>query len=142
MTNSATNILYQAYVGRVATSSSNTISVFVDDNAIAVATTGTLAGNTNRTWYDGISYAPVALANFRVNNIVRDSAAHTTTLTWNSIAPDSSLSFPVYSVQKKLSLTDPNWLTIASNLFSAGNTTSFTDITATDSSAFYRITSP
>jgi hypothetical protein len=142
VTNSATNILYQAYVGRVATSSSNTISVFVDDNAIAVATTGTLAGNTNRTWYDGISYAPVALANFRVNNIVRDSAAHTTTLTWNSIAPDSSLSFPVYSVQKKLSLTDPNWLTIASNLFSAGNTTSFTDITATDSSAFYRITSP
>jgi hypothetical protein len=142
VTNSATNFLYQTYVGRVAASSSNTISVFVDDNAVAVATSGTLAGNTNRTCYDGFSYALVAPANFRVINIVRDSAAHTTTLTWNSIAPDSSLSFPVYSVQKKVSLTDPNWLTIASNLFSAGNNTSFTDQTATGASAFYRITSP
>src|SRR5262249_17095405 len=43
LTNSATNFLYQAYVGRVAASISNTISVFVDDNPVAVASTGTLA---------------------------------------------------------------------------------------------------
>jgi hypothetical protein len=142
LTNSATNFLYQAYVGRVSASSSNTISVLVDDNAVAVATIGTLAANTNRTWYDGISYAPVAPANFGVVNIVYDPAAHTTTLTWKSTAPDSSLSLPIYSVQKKQSLTDANWTTIASGVFSVGTYTSFTEQTASETSSFYRITSP
>jgi hypothetical protein len=142
VTNSATNFLYQAYVGRVSASSSNTISVFVDDNPVAVATIGTLAANTNRTWYDGISYAPVAPANFRVVNIVYDSAAHTTTLTWKSTAPNSSLSLPVYSVQKKQSMTDANWITVATDIFSAGTNTTYTDQNASGTSAFYRITSP
>jgi hypothetical protein len=142
LTNSSTNFLYQACVGRVSASSSNTIAVFVDDNATAVATTGTLAGNTNRTSYDGISYAAVRLANLQLTKILHDPAGPTTTLTWNSIAPNSSLSLPVYSVQRKLSLNDLNWTTIASGIFSAGTNTSFTDQTAIGTSAFYRITSP
>lgn len=142
LTNSATNFLYQAYVGRITASSSNTIAVFVDDNAVAVATIGTLAGNTNRTWYDGISYALVTPANLQVTEIFHNPGNHTTTLTWNSIPPESSLGLPAYSVQKKQSLTDANWLTIASALFSAGTNTSFTDQPATSTSVFYRITSP
>jgi hypothetical protein len=139
-TNSATNFLYQAYLGRVS-ASSNTISVFIDDNAVAVATITTLAGNTNRTWYDGISYAPVTTANLKVTIILHNPADNTTTITWNSIPPDSSLALPVYSAQKKQSLTDPNWITIGS-VFSAGTNTSFMDQTASGTSAFYRITSP
>jgi hypothetical protein len=142
LTNSATNFLYQAYVGRVAASNSNNISVFVDDNAAAVATTGTLAGNTNRTWYDGISYAAVISANLQLTQILHDPGGHSTTLTWSSTAPNSSLSLPVYSVQRKLSLSGSNWTTIASGIFSAGTNTSFTDPTAVGTSAFYRITSP
>ena len=142
LTNSATNFLYQAYVGRATASSSNTIAIFVDDNAAAVATIGTLAGNTNRTWYDGISYAVVIPRNLHVTKILHSPSDYTTTLTWNSIPPDSSLAFPAYSVQKKQSLTDANWITIASGLFSTGSATSFTDNPATASSAFYRITSP
>jgi len=48
LTNSATNFLYQAYVGRMIASSSNTVSVFVDDNAIALGSTTTL-WSANRT---------------------------------------------------------------------------------------------
>jgi hypothetical protein len=61
LTNSSTNFLYQAYAGRAAISNSNTISVFVDDYDVTVGTTATHAGNTNRTWYDGVSYALVTL---------------------------------------------------------------------------------
>jgi hypothetical protein len=142
LTNSNTNFLYQAYVGRVAASLSNAISVFVDDNAVAVATTGTLASNTNRTWYDGISYAAAIPANLQLTKILHDSAGHGTTLAWNSIAPNSSLSLPVYSVQRKLTLSDSNWTTIATGIFSAGTNTSFTDQTAVGTSGYYRITSP
>jgi lysophospholipase L1-like esterase len=59
LTNSNTNYLYQAYVGRVPASISNTLSVFVDDRSIAAGTTGPLVGDNLRTWYDGISYAKV-----------------------------------------------------------------------------------
>jgi hypothetical protein len=51
--------LYQAYLGRVQVSASNTLDVFVDDDAIRVGTTGTLVGDDSRTWYDGISCASV-----------------------------------------------------------------------------------
>jgi hypothetical protein len=51
--------LYQAYLGRVQISANDTLTVFVDDEAIQTGTTGTLVGNTCRTWYDGISYAKV-----------------------------------------------------------------------------------
>jgi Secretion system C-terminal sorting domain len=51
--------LYQAYLGRVTVAADDTVDVYVDDDAIQVGTTGTLIGNTARTWYDGLSYARV-----------------------------------------------------------------------------------
>lgn len=50
--------LYQAYVGRATLTTGDTISVYIDDNAIQTGTTGTLT-NAARTVYDGISYARV-----------------------------------------------------------------------------------
>jgi hypothetical protein len=64
------------------------------------------------------------------------------TLTWNSPLPQFSLSAPAYTVQKKNSLTDANWLTVASGIPSGGYTTSFTDTSATGSMAFYRVIWP
>ena len=59
-TTPTTNYLYQAYAGRAVASVSNTLTVLVGGNAIQTGGNGTtLAGNTNRTWYDGISYAKV-----------------------------------------------------------------------------------
>jgi hypothetical protein len=52
--------LYQAYLGRV--SGVRSFNVFVDDSAYKVGTTTPLAGNINRTWYDGVSYANVNIA--------------------------------------------------------------------------------
>jgi hypothetical protein len=54
-----TSSLYQAYLGRVRLAANANLDVFVDDDAVQTGTTGTLIGNTARTWYDGISYAPV-----------------------------------------------------------------------------------
>jgi hypothetical protein len=124
LTNAATNYLYQAYVGRVAASSSNTVSVFVDDNAIAVATTSTLAGNTNRTWYDGISFARVEP--FRITSVVKNPNG-SVTLTWNSIPSDSSLMPATYTVLRKTALTDLIWTTVATGIPSAGTSTTYTD---------------
>lgn len=59
LTGSGSTFLYQAYLGRVEVSANNAFDVFVDDSAIQTGTTGTLIGNTARTWYDGISYASV-----------------------------------------------------------------------------------
>jgi len=59
LTGSGNTFLYQAYLGRVQTLAGDTLNVFVDDEAIQTGTTGTLAGNTCRTWYDGVSYANV-----------------------------------------------------------------------------------
>lgn len=64
-----TNFLYEAYVGRTTASSSNTVSVFVNDNAIAVGTTNTLADDINRTWYDGVSCAAVTPPQFSVTDV-------------------------------------------------------------------------
>jgi hypothetical protein len=49
--------LYQAYLGRVNVADSDSIEVFVDDEAIETGTTSNLIGDISRTWYDGISYA-------------------------------------------------------------------------------------
>jgi hypothetical protein len=49
--------LYQAYLGRV--SGLRSFYVFVDDSAYKVATITPLAGDVNRTWYDGVSFASV-----------------------------------------------------------------------------------
>jgi hypothetical protein len=51
--------LYQAYLGRVQVSGSNTFDIFVDDSAVQVATTGALRGDIDRTCYDGVSYSGV-----------------------------------------------------------------------------------
>jgi hypothetical protein len=55
---SGNTFLYQAYVGRVTLTTGDTVSVYIDDNAIQTGTTGTLT-NAARTVYDGISYARV-----------------------------------------------------------------------------------
>jgi hypothetical protein len=55
---SGNTFLYQAYAGRVKVATGDTISVFIDDNAIQTGTTSTLT-NTARTVYDGVSYARV-----------------------------------------------------------------------------------
>ena len=66
-----TNIfLYQAYVGRIEVDGSNTFEVFVDDSAYNVGSP-TMAGDVNRTWYDGISYAFVGT----VNDVVAENPA-------------------------------------------------------------------
>ena len=63
LTGSGNISLYQAYLGRIQTSASNTFDVFVDDSAVMVGTTGALRtdlrGDIDRTWYDGVSYAAV-----------------------------------------------------------------------------------
>lgn len=140
ITNIAENAyLYQAYVGRVTVTTSETVSVFVDDEAIATGTTGPLTGNTVRTWYDGVSYAKVE--GLRIRGIARNLDG-SVTLTWDPVPPERSLATPKYAVQKKNSLDDPTWVTIASGLPSGGTTTSYTDRTATNSTAFYRVTLP
>ncbi|MBN2350710.1 MAG: T9SS type A sorting domain-containing protein [Bacteroidales bacterium] len=49
--------LYQAYLGRIISPENNTFSVYVDDEAILTGSVSDVAGNTVRTWYDGISYS-------------------------------------------------------------------------------------
>jgi hypothetical protein len=120
-------------VGRVTASSSNTVSVFVDDNALAVATTSTLAGNTNRTWYDGISYSRVEP--FRITNVLKNPNG-SVTLTWNSIPANSSLMAPTYTVLRKTALTDPAWTAMATGIPSAGASTTYTD-NAPGGAAYY-----
>jgi hypothetical protein len=62
LTGTGNVFLYQAYIGRVQVSSSNTIDIFVDDDAVRVGTSSTLVGDNSRTWYDGISFAGVNTA--------------------------------------------------------------------------------
>jgi hypothetical protein len=136
---SGTNYLYQAYVGRVVASSSNTISVFVDDNDIIAGTVDTTIGDFLRTWYDGISYA-------RVNPFQITGATYnpggSMTLTWNSVRPEASLTTPVYTMQKKNSLDETNWTTVATGIASGGFSTTNIDNSASGSTAFYRVTWP
>ena len=62
LTGGGNTFLYQAYVGRLELSANETFEVFVDDEAIQTGTSGTLIGNTARTWYDGISFAKIDAA--------------------------------------------------------------------------------
>jgi len=137
---SNTNYLYQAYVGRVVLSNDLTIKVFVDDNSITNGGNGTtMLGNTNRTWYDGISFAKVEP--FQIKN-VQYANGSSVALTWNSPLPQYSLTTPSYSVQKKNALTDADWITLTNGMPSAGYTTTFNDTTGTGSAAFYRVSWP
>jgi len=142
LTNSSADFLYQAYVGRMSASVSNTLSVFVDDNAVVTGTTSTLGSDTTRTWYDGVSYAKVQEAEaLRIQNVARSGPA-AVTLIWNSMPPESLLPPQTFTVQKRDSLTDSSWTTLETGIPSAGSTTTFTDNSATSRTAFYRVTSP
>jgi hypothetical protein len=140
LTNGSNAFLYQAYLGRVAASSSETLDVFVDDYAIQTGTAGTSIGDTARTWYDGISCAKVN--SFQVTDVARNPGAHSVTINWNSIPPQSSLTTPTYTVEKKNSLSDPTWIVLATGLSSGGSTSTYIDTSANGSAAFYRVTWP
>jgi hypothetical protein len=56
------NFLYQAYLGRVEVAPGGSLEAVVDDFAVQTGAADTRIGNTARTWYDGISYAPVSPA--------------------------------------------------------------------------------
>jgi hypothetical protein len=140
-TSPVNNYLYQAYVGRVVVTNNFTVNVLVGGNALQTGGNGTtFGGNTNRTWYDGVSYAKVSP--LQITGAAYNAAASSVTLVWNSPPPQFSLTTPTYSVQKKNSLTDPNWTTVATGIPSGGYTTTNIDSSATGSSAFYRVTWP
>jgi hypothetical protein len=136
LTNNSTNFLYQAYVGRV---TGGTFSVFVDDEPIETGTVSTAIGDTARTWYEGVSYA--AVEPFRITGVARNPDG-SITLTWNSIPAQLSLTTPTYTVQRKNTLGDAAWTTVATAVPSAGNSTSYTDPSPGGSTAFYRIAVP
>jgi hypothetical protein len=136
-----TNYLYQAYIGRVAVSSNLTVNVLVDDWPYVTGNT-TLVGNTCRTWFDGVSYARVQP--FQIQS-VSSSGPSAITLLWNSPPPEMSLTTPTYTVQKTTSLTPPiSWTTVATGIpaTSKAYSTTNVDATASDSTAFYRVTWP
>jgi hypothetical protein len=138
LTNAGTNFLYQAYVGRVV-ATNTTLSVFVDDYAYTAGATN-LSGATNRTWYDGISYAKVDL--FQITSVAYKPGGSSVTITWNSPRPGTTLTPPSYTLEKKNSLNASAWATVATGIPSGGFTTTNTDLSATGAAAFYRVTWP
>jgi len=138
LTNAGTNFLYQAYLGRV-TATNTTLSVFIDDYPYP-AGTNALGSNTTRAWYDGISYAKVDP--LQITSVAYNPAGSSATIVWNSPRPGTTLAAPTYTLQKKGSLTDPAWTTVATGIPSGGLTTTNVDNTATGAAAFYRVTWP
>jgi hypothetical protein len=125
----------------VAVSSNLTVNVLVDDWPYVTGNT-TLVGNTCRTWFDGVSYARVQP--FQIQS-VSSSGPSAITLLWNSPPPEMSLTTPTYTVQKTTSLTPPiSWTTVATGIpaTSKAYSTTNVDATASDSTAFYRVTWP
>jgi hypothetical protein len=140
LTSNSTNFLYQAYVGRVSVSNNLTATVYVGATAILTGGNGSTSGNnTVRTWYDGVSYAPVKP--FQIQNIALSPDRSSATITWNSPLPQFALTIPSYTVQKKNTLVDAGWIMLTNGMPSAGYTTSFTDSTV-NGTAFYRVTWP
>ncbi len=138
LTNNGSNFLYQAYVGRVAVLSNTTLEVFVDDYPIQTGTANTQIGNTARTWYDGVSFAKVD--QLRILDVAHVSTPTTgLKLTWNSTPPEASLFSQQYAVQRTESLEQVSWTTIATDIASAGFTTSFVDTNPPPTAAFYRV---
>lgn len=146
LTNIAENAyLCQAYLGRVTITTNAAVNVYVDDEAIAVGTTGPLVGNTVRTWYDGVSYASVqeayaplrtTQASFQASD-PGNAGNPSFTLTWRSV-PDVT-----YTVLRKASLDDPAWDVLTNGLPSEGDLTTYIDnAIETGSSAYYRIAGP
>lgn len=138
-TSPASNYLYQAYVGRVVITNNPTVNVIVGDWPYQTGT-NILVASSCRTWYDGVSYAKVSP--LQITSAAYNPAASTVTLVWNSPPPQFSLTTPTYSVQRKNSLTDPTWTTVATGISSGGYTTTNVDTAATGDSAFYRVTWP
>lgn len=139
-TNNATNFLYQAYVGRTTLSTNLPLTVFVGANPVLSGTSGpTKSSNTVRTWYDGISYASVAP--LHIQNVAYNNG-NALSLTWNSPLPQFSLTTPSYTVQKKNSLSDANWITLTNGMTSAGYSTTFIDSSASGNAGFYRVSWP
>ena len=139
-TSPANNYLYQAYVGRVVVSNNFTVTVLVDDWPFQTGT-NILVGNTCRTWYDGISYAKVNP--FQIQKVY-PSGPSAVTLVWNSPPPEMSLTAPTFTLQKKNSLSDASWTTVATGIPAASKayTTTNVDNSASGSAAFYRVTWP
>jgi hypothetical protein len=137
LTNSGTNFFYQAYVGRVA--ATNTLSVYVGGYSDP-AGSNILGSVATRTWYDGISYAPVAP--LQITSASYNPAGSAASITWNSPRPGTTLTLPTYTLQKKNRLTDPAWTTVATGIPSGGFRTTNVDNTATGAAAFYRVTTP
>jgi len=137
-TNANTNFLYQAYIGRVAASNS-TLNVYVEDYAYPAGSTN-LSSNTTRTWYDGISYAKVDP--LQITGVAYDAASSAVTITWNSPRPGTTLTMPTYTLQKKNSLTNVTWTTVATGIPSGGFNTTNVDNTASAAGGFYRVTWP
>jgi len=135
-TNSSTNFLYQAFVGRVTGSALN---VFVDDEPIQTGTASTSLGDTVRTWFEGVSYARVE--GLRITNVAKNSNG-SVALTWNSVPADLSLLSPTYTVLRKSALSEPTWTTVATGILSSGNSTSYPDNAPGSESAYYRIAAP
>jgi hypothetical protein len=139
-TSPTTNYLYQAYLGRVTASSSNTLSALVAGQPLQTGTNSFNVGDTCRTWYDGISYAKVDPLQIQK---VLHNGPFSVTLTWNSVPDQLALTRPTYTVWKKNLLTDPNWTMLATGLPSGGYITSYTDNPlASSGSAFYRVSRP
>lgn len=138
LTNFGSNYLYQAYIGRVSVTQNKLVEVFVDDFPVQTGTTNTLVADTARTWYDGVSFAQVKPFTI-VHARYVPGPPPGVELTWNSVPPDSTLFSQRYTVQRTESLTHPNWTTIASDIPSAGYTTSFIDTNPPQHAAFYRV---
>jgi hypothetical protein len=60
--------LYQAYVGRVRLEANANLDVMMDDFSVQTGTPNTRIGNSARTWYEGISYAPVSVTSVGVHD--------------------------------------------------------------------------
>ncbi len=132
--------LFQGYLGRMTAGEDRRIEVFIDDHPIVTGTSDTLGGDESRTWFDGVSYARVAgPTEFKILDSGR-SGPESVKLTWTSLPPDSLLAAETYTVHRSPDLED--WSAIASDIPSAGGTTSFTDGSAAGDTLFYKISKP
>jgi hypothetical protein len=136
----AANYLYRhTWVGR--RPASNTRTVLAGGNAIATGGDGaTLGGNTNRTWYDGVSYAKVDP--FQIQKVF-PSGPSSITLVWNSPPPEISLTMPTSTLQKTTSLIPPvAWTMLATGMraTSKAYATTNVDNSAGGNTAFHRVT--
>jgi hypothetical protein len=75
----------------------------------------------------------------QITRATYNAGATSMTLVWNSTPPAS---FTTHTLQKKNSLSDATWITVATGIPSGGITTTNIDSSASGDAAFYRITAP